>query len=137
LIYSQLSAQTDSIGLSCPLANAVEAPIEKKSYDLGISQPKLILTSTSDTIAKACSAGIVTNVMKDEDGRWELMFQDNNHLFWYSGLKKVAVVKGQKIQKGEAVGLLKPGAKLELMLYDFETPLDPKLYLPCTAVSRQ
>src|SRR5258705_9745147 len=122
-----LAAQKkDSLKLSCPLNEAVEPPAEKQPYSLGVPQPKLILMSLSDTTVKACINGTVTTVMRDEDGKWEVMFNNKDYYFWYSGLSKTKVIKGQKLQNGEAVGIIKPGDKLELMLYDFETPIDPK-----------
>ncbi|MBC7948235.1 MAG: hypothetical protein H7Y42_10180 [Chitinophagaceae bacterium] len=117
--------------LSCPLNQAVEPPAEKQPYSLGVAQPKIILTSATDTLAKAVISGTVTNVMRDEDGKWELMFHNNDKYFWYSGLSKVIVSKGQKLKNGDPVGVLKAGDKLELMLYDFETPVDPRKFLRC------
>jgi hypothetical protein len=48
-----------------------------------------------------------------------------------SGLSKPVVKKNQKIKMGEPIGYLHPGEKIELLLYDFETPLDPKKYMKC------
>lgn len=98
---------------------------------MGAEQPKLFLVSATDTTVKACINGTVTNVMRDEAGNFEVMFHNKDHYFWYSGLTKAIVRKGQKIQAGEAIGALKTGAKLELMLYDFETPVDPSKYVNC------
>ncbi|HEY6506249.1 MAG TPA: hypothetical protein VIZ28_19870 [Chitinophagaceae bacterium] len=121
----------DSLKLLCPLNEAVEAPVEKKATSLGAETPKIILTSQTDTTVKACMSGTVTNVMRNGDGRWEVMFNNEDYYFYYSGIVKVKVVKGQKLLGGDAVGIIKPGDKLELMIYDFETPLDPKELLNC------
>jgi hypothetical protein len=121
----------DSLKLSCPLGNATEPPAEKKSFELGIEQPKMFLTSSTDTTVKACINGTVTNVMRDEEGKYEVMFHNKDHYFWYSGLTRAVVRKGQKVQNGEAIGMLKTGDKLEVMLYDFETPMDPKKFMNC------
>jgi len=124
--------QKDSLPkLICPLNQAIEPPAEKQAYDLGVSQPKIILTSATDTTVKACISGTVTNVMRDEEGKWEVMFNNKDYYFYYSGITKVKVVKGQKLQGGDGIGIIKPGDKIELMVYDFETPLDPKRYLSC------
>ena len=128
---SSIAQKTDSLKLLCPLNNAVEPPAEKKSFDMGAEQPKLFLTSATDTTVKACISGTVTNIMRDEEGKYEVMFHNKDHYFWYSGLTKATVRKGQKLQAGEAIGLLTPGHKMELMLYDFETPVDPKKFLNC------
>ncbi|MEI9808164.1 MAG: M23 family metallopeptidase [Bacteroidota bacterium] len=132
LPFGVLAQKKDSLKLlSCPLNEAVEPPAEKPAYSLGVEQPKIILTSASDTTVKACINGTVTNVMRDEDGKWEVMFNNKDYYFYYSGITKVKVAKGQKLQGGEAIGIIKPGDKIELMIYDFETPLDPKKYLNC------
>ena len=127
----------DSLKLTCPLNEAVEPPAEKQAYSLGIEQPKIILMSATDTIVKACLSGTVTTIMRDDDGKWEILFNNKDYYFDYSGIGKVKVVKGQKLQAGDAIGIIKPGDKIELMVYDFETPLDPKKYLNCGKLSGQ
>jgi len=41
------------------------------------------------------------------------------------------VRKDQKVKAGDPIGHLLPGQKIELLLYDFETPVDPKKYMTC------
>jgi hypothetical protein len=117
--------------MQCPLNNAQEPAPEKKPYSLGTDQPKLIITSATDTIAKACTAGTVTTILRDEDGRWEVMVNNKDYYFDYAGLSVLKVVKGQRLRPGDAVGVVKRSDKLEVMIYDFETPLDPRSLLNC------
>jgi len=131
LPLSLLAQKKDSLKLTCPLNEAVVPPAEKQAYSLGAEQPKIILMSATDTTVKACMSGTVTTIMRDEDGKWEIMFNNKDYYFDCSGITKVKVVKGQKLQAGDAIGIIKPGDKIELMVYDFETPLDPKRYLNC------
>ena len=127
-----LAAQKkDSLRLICPLNEAVVPPPEKLPYSLGVEEVKIVLTSATDTTVKACSAGTVTNVMRDDDGTWMVMFNSKDYYFLYSGITKTSARKGQRVQAGDAIGYLKPGARLEFQLYDFETPLDPKKYVSC------
>ncbi len=127
-----LTAQKkDTLNLLCPLNEAVEPAAEKQPYSLGVEELKIVLKSPSDTIVKACINGTVTNVMRDEDNTWMVMFNHNDYYFLYSGISKTSVRKGQKVQSGEAIGYLKPGEKIEFQVYDFETALDPKKYLDC------
>jgi hypothetical protein len=121
----------DSLKLSCPLNEAIEPPAEKEPYSIGITEVKILLKSLTDTMVKACTSGTVTNILKDDDGTWILMFNHNDYYFVYSGITRLSVRKGQRLQDGDAIGYLKPGEKLEFQLYDFETPLDPKKYLNC------
>ena len=123
--------KNDSLKLVCPLNDAVESRAEKKSYSLGAEEVMIVLTSTSDTIVKACTKGTVTNVMPNGDGTWMVMFNSPEYLFVYSGITKTSAGKGQRLQSGETIGFLKPGAKLEFRLSDSESPLDPKKYLSC------
>lgn len=137
LSLSLLAQKSDTLKLSCPLNEAIETPVEKQPYSLGEEELKIVLRSLSDTTVKACTSGTITNVMRDEDGTWIVIFNNKDYYFWYSGLSKTAVKKGQKIQNGDAIGYLKPGEKIELQAYDFETPIDPKKYLDCRKVSGQ
>src|SRR5258706_6870 len=121
----------DSLKISCPLNAAVEPPAEKQPYSLGVQELKIVLKSPTDTLVKACAAGTITNVMRDDDGTWMVMFNSKDYYFLYSGITKVSVRKGDRVQQGERIGYLKPGEKIEFQLYDFETPLDPKKYLDC------
>jgi Peptidase family M23 len=128
---SMLAQKKDSLKLSCPLNEAVEPPKEKLPYSLGVEELKIVLKSPTDTTVKACAAGTITNVMRDDDGTWIIMFNNKDYYFLYSGITKTSARKGQKVQNGDALGYLKPGEKIELQVYDFETPLDPKKYLNC------
>jgi Peptidase family M23 len=131
LSLSLAAQKRDTLKLSCPLNEAVEPPPEKQPYSLGVEELKIVLASPSDTTVKACISGTVTNVMRDDDGTWMVMFNHKDYYFLYSGISKTSVRKGQRVQNGDAIGMLKPGEKIEFQLYDFETPLDPKKYLSC------
>lgn len=127
----------DSVKLSCPLKEAVESVTEQKATSLGAETPKVVFTSLADTTVKACMKGTVTNIMRNGDGRWEIMFNNEAYYCYYSGIGRIKVVKGQKLEAGDAIGTIKPGDKIELMIYDFETPLDPKGLLDCWKGSGQ
>jgi Peptidase family M23 len=131
LSFSAMAQKKDSLKLSCPLNEAEEPAKEKQPYSLGVEEVKIVLKSPTDTTVKACAAGTITNVMRDDDGTWIVMFNNKDYYFLYSGITKTSLRKGQKVQNGDALGYLKPGEKIELQVYDFETPLDPKKYLNC------
>ncbi len=121
----------DSLKLICPLNEAVVPPAEKQPYSLGVEELKIVLKSPSDTTVKACMAGTITNVMRDDDGTFMVMFNNKDYYFLYSGITRTKLHKGDRVQNGGAMGYLKPGEKLEFQIYDFETALDPKNYLDC------
>ncbi len=131
LPFCMAAQKKDTLKLSCPLNEAVEPAPEKQPYSLGIEELKIVLKSPSDTTVKACINGTITNVMRDDDGTWMVMFRHDDYYFLYSGISKTSVRKGQKVQNGDAIGMLKPGEKIEFQVYDFETALDPKKYLDC------
>ncbi len=132
LLPAVLPAQKkDSLRLACLLDNAIVSPPEKRGTNTGPVQLKIVLSSATDTVIKACTDARVSNVERDEEGKWEVVFFQKDYWFWLSGVSKPVVKKNQKIKTGEAIGYLQPGEKIELLLYDFETPLDPKKYMNC------
>ena len=126
---SAVAAQKkDSLRLSCLLENASEH-YEKPSS--GTKELKIILSSLTDTLVKAPANVVVSTLQRDEDGTWSVVFYHKDYWFWLSGLSKPAVRKDQKLKTGEMIGILPAGKKIELLLYDFETPVDPKKYMNC------
>lgn len=127
-----LSAQTrDSLVLSCPLNEKLEASAGQKSYSIGAADLKAVWISRTDTIVKACTDGMVTVILHDEDGKWELMFTHGDLTFWYSGLSGLSVSKGQKIKNREAIGYTRKKEKITLQMMDAESSVDPKEFLDC------
>jgi hypothetical protein len=116
--------------LICPLQDAKEV-FEKQPISYG-KEFKIILSSASDTAVKAGIDGIVTNVQRDDDGKMLVVFNFRKYYYWYSGISKVKVVEQQKLKKGDLLGIIQPGDKITLRIFDFETPVDPKLYLDCS-----
>lgn len=127
-------AQEDSVWLQCPLNDATVVPPPKNviHYD----QPDLciVLVSMPDTIVKACYNGKVTNIEQTDDGKWDVVFYFRDYYFWYSGLSKPLVRRNDVLKTGQAVGTIAPGDKIEMLLYKFETQLDPTRYLGCTKI---
>ena len=127
-----LAQKKDTLRLACLLDHAVEAPQEKPTVNSGPIELKIVLSSPTDTVVKACTDARVSSVQKDDDGKWEVVFFQKDYWFWLSGLTKAYVTKNQKVKTGQALGYLEPGEKIELLLYDFETPMDPRKYMNCT-----
>jgi murein DD-endopeptidase MepM/ murein hydrolase activator NlpD len=127
-----LSAQNeDTLKLVCPLNESLKPPPEQKSTSIGAENLKAAWISRTDTTVKACISGIVTTILHDADGKWEVMFNHDGYSFWYSGISRTIVTKGQKIKNGEVIGYTKHGEEIDLQMYDTETSLDPKNYLEC------
>ena len=130
-----LAQKKDSLRLTCLLNNATEHE-EKAAINLGQKELKLILSSATDTLVKACTDAVISTVQRDEEGKWEIVFYRKDYWFWVNGVSKAMVRKDQRVKAGDAIGVIAPGEKIELLLYDFETPMDPKKYMQC-GVNRQ
>ena len=117
--------------LACFLTDAVQHAREKAAINVAQPEPKIILSSMTDSLVKACIDATISNVQKDEEGKWEIVFYHKDYWFWLSGITKPSVRKDEKVKTGDAIGILQSGQKLELLLYDFETPIDPKKYMAC------
>lgn len=137
LIPYNLLAQNDSIRLVCPLNEAVLVPPPKNAIKFDPPDLCIVLASKPDTVVKSCTNARVTNVTQNEDdgGRWEVVifckYKDKEYYFWYTGLEKVVVRRNDALKEGQPIGFIKPGGKIELLMYDFETPVDPTKYLSC------
>lgn len=125
-----LAQKKDTLRLTCLLNNATEHQ-EKQAVKMGPKELKLILSSTTDTLVKACADAVISTIQRDEEGKWDIVFNQKDYWFWLTGVSKVTVKKDQRIKAGDTIGIIQPGEKIELLLYDFETPLDPKKYMNC------
>jgi hypothetical protein len=131
LPFYMLAQDGDTLKLSCALNESLKPPPEQHAYSIGAEDKKAIWVSKTDTIVKACSGGVITTLLHDADGKWEVMFSHEDYSFWYSGLTAIVIAKGQRIHTGEAIGAVKHGDQLEVQMFDQETSLDPKPYLDC------
>lgn len=137
---SYLFAQKDSIWLVCPLNEATVVPPPKNAIRYDPPDLCIVLVSKPDTTVKACVTGRITNVERNDEGTWDVVFfyKDRNtnkdYYFWYAGLKQVIVKRNDAVKAGQAVGYIVPGQKIEMLMYQFETQLDPLKYLNCKAV---
>lgn len=121
----------DTLRLSCFLTNAVLHAAESRNQLFNTDELKLVLSSTTDTVVKACIDAEVTTVQREADGTYEIVFTYRDYWFWLSGLQKATVRAKQKFRRGDPIGILSQGSKLELLLFDFETPVDPRPLMDC------
>ena len=127
-----MAQKTDTLKLACLLNDAIEPATEKQAVNLGPKELKIVLASSTDTLVKSCADVVISTIQRDaDDGTWEILFKHKNYWFWLSGLNKVVVRKDQKVKTGEVLGHLEIGKKIEMLLYDFETPIDPHKYMNC------
>jgi len=135
LLPVSLMAQNDNFRLICPLNEAVVVPPPKKAIKYTEPDLSIVLTSIPDTVVKAVYIGRITNVELDEDMKNGVVLysriNNNDYYFWYTGINRLAVHRNEAIKAGQPIGYISPGAKIELIMYQFETPVDATKYLDC------
>lgn len=126
----QLFAQKDTIRLKCPLTepHVIQQDTTKFHYD---KQDMKIVLISKDTLVRAVYSGRVSNVQRNGNGLWDVVFYFKDYYFWYSGLHRVYVRRNDSIKAGQPVGYLLPGSEMELMVYKFETQIDLSKLLEC------
>ncbi len=133
-----LSAQQDSIRLICPLDEAIVVPPPKNVLKMEDPDYCISLTSVPDTVVKAVASGRITNVEFDDETKNGVVIfarlNNKDYYFWYTGMNKLAVRKNELIKQGQPIGFISPGEKIEMTMYQFETPIDPTKYLNCKNV---
>lgn len=136
-----LMAQKDSIRLLCPLNEAVVVPPPKNVIHYDEPDLCVVLQSIPDTVVKSVGTGRVTNTeITDESKGGVVLFVKINgkdYYFWYTGMNKVLVKRNEVVKIGQPLGYVSPGERIELLMYEFETPVDPTKYLDCKGVLKK
>ena len=136
LLRIDLLAQNSDFRLSCPLTDAVLLPPPKNAIKYSEEDYCIVLVSnTPDTVVKAVFNGKITNTEFYEDTKNGVVFyskiNNKDYYFWYTGLNKLIVKRHDNVKAGQALGYISPGDKIELLMFQFETPVDPIKYLDC------
>jgi murein DD-endopeptidase MepM/ murein hydrolase activator NlpD len=132
LVSGIINAQRDSMALVCPLANGGPRIIRASDKDYqNSSEYGVMFISKTDTVASAVHNAAVTNIVRTDDGRYDIVLQFKSYYFWYSGVVAPRVKKGMKIKAGDKIGTYNPGELLELLMYYQEEPVNPRKYLNC------
>src|SRR5688572_10706366 len=133
-----LLSQSDSIRLACPLDEAVVVPPPKNAIHYDPPDLCVVLMSKPDTIVKAVVNARVTNVEIDEEGKYGVVLfaklRGKDYYFWYTGLQRAVVSRNSIVKVGQALGHVPSGNKIEMLMFQFETPLDPSKYRDCKLV---
>lgn len=143
LLYTtdSLFAQKDSIKLVCPLNEAVVVPPPKNVIHYDEDELCVVLQSIPDTVVKSVGLGRVTNTeFTDESKNGVVLFVKINgkdYYIWYTGLTKLLVKRNDVVKAGQPLGYVSSGEKIELIMYEFETPVDPIKFLDCKGVLKR
>ena len=137
-VPATMVAQADTIRLACPLDDAIVVPPPKEAIHYDPPDLCVVLMSKPDTTVKAVINARVTNVEVDEEGNYGVVLfarlRGKDYYFWYTGLKRAVVSRNSMVKVGQALGYIPSGHKIEMLMFQFETPLDPSKYLDCKAV---
>lgn len=125
-----LFAQKDSVRLACPFEHG-SGREPKEAYTWQPKDEKIIMISQVDTIVRSCINGTVSNVSATEDGRYEIVIYYSNLYFWYYGVTKPSVKKGENVAARQAIGTYTFGTELEFRMFREEEQLDPRNMLEC------
>ncbi len=125
-----LFAQKDSVRLACPFEHG-SGREPKEPFTWEPKDEKVIMISQVDIVVRSCVNGTVSNVNTTEDGRYEIVIYYKNLYFWYVGVAKPLVKKGDNVAAREAIGTYKPGSELEFRMFRDEQQLDPRNLLEC------
>jgi len=125
-----LFAQKDSVRLACPFEHG-SGREPKEAFTWQPKDEKVIMISKVDTIVRSCINGTVSNVNATEDGKYEIVIFYSNLYFWYYGVAKPWVKKGDRVAARQAIGSYTFGTELEFRMFRNEDQLDPRNLLEC------
>jgi Peptidase family M23 len=134
----QIFAQKDSIRLICPLNEAVVVPPPKNAIKYDQEDLCIVLQSIPDSVVKSAGTGRVTNTEFTEESKngvvLYLKLKGKDYYIWYTGLDKLLVRRNDVVKTGQPLGYVSNGGKIELIMYEFETPVDPIRFFDCKGV---
>jgi hypothetical protein len=140
LLPAVLLAQNDHFRLICPLNEAIFVTPQKNAIKYDAPDLCIVLVSSPDTVVKAVYKGRITNIEFDEEMKRGVVLyskiNNTDYYFWYTGINKLLVHKNETVKAGQTLGFISPGGKIELMMYQFETPVDAAKYLDCGKLER-
>jgi len=140
LLPLSLLAQNDNFRLFCPMNEATLVPPPKNAVKYDEQDFCLVLVSITDTVVKAVYNGKITNVEFDEETRNGVVMysriNNKDYYFWYTGINKLLVHRNENVIAGQPLGFILPGAKIELLMYQLETPVDATIYLDCMGLTK-
>lgn len=127
---NSLFAQKDSMVLKCPFEHG-SGREPKEAFTWSPPDRKIIMISHVDTLIRSAVSGTVTNVDFTEDSNYEIVINMNDLYFWYYGIDKPFVKRGQTVKAGDMIGRYKFGTELEFRMFKNEDMLDPRNLLEC------
>lgn len=141
LLSFTLVAQKDIIRLFCPLNEATVVPPPKNVIRYDQADLCVVLQSIPDTVVKSVGTGRITNTEFTDESKFGVVLfvklNGKDYYFWYTGLDRLLVRRNDVVKIGQPLGYTGSGGRIELIMYEFETPVDPIKYLDCKGVLKQ
>lgn len=126
-----LFAQKEELGtLKCPFEHG-SGKEPREAFTWEPRDEKVIMISKVDTVVRSCINGTISNVETTEDNNYQVVLYFKNYYFWYYGIDKPLVKRGQQVTAGQAIGTYKSGTELEFRMYKDEDQKDPRKLLEC------
>jgi len=129
-VTNSVFSQTDSLRLVCPFENGTGRE-PKEAFTWDPPEKKIIMITKKDTVMRSCIDAKVSNVNPTEDGRYEVVIYYKDFYFWYYGITKPYVKRGDVLKAGQALGFYQPGTEIEFRMFKKEEPMDPRRMLDC------
>lgn len=141
VLAQNVMGQRDSVRLVCPLNEAVVVPPPKNQIHYDQEDLCIVLKSVPDSVVKAAGTGRITNIEYNDDTKngvvMYIKLRGKDYYIWYTGLDKLLVRRNETVKPGQPLGIVNPGGKVELLLYEFETPVDPIKFFDCPGVLKR
>ncbi len=121
---------SEKIVLICPFEHG-SGREPKEAFTWDPPDKKVIMISKVDSVIRSATSGVVTNMDPIEDNQYEIVVNFQDYYFWYYGVTKPFVARGDVVKAGQSIGFYTLGRELEFRMFKFEDPIDPRIYLEC------
>ena len=126
----------EKLVLTCPFEHG-SGREPKEAFTWDSPDLKVILISKVDSVVRSCIKATVVKVEPAEEGYHEVVINVNDFYFWYYGLFKPIVTRGQTVNAGQSIGIYKLGTELEFRMFKFEDMQDPRELLECKVLKAE
>ncbi|MFI5133500.1 MAG: hypothetical protein ACHQEB_04145, partial [Chitinophagales bacterium] len=116
--------------LACPFEHG-SGREPKEAFTWNPPDQKVIMISRVDSIVRSCIKATVVKVDAAEDNHYEIVINVNDLYFWYFGIMKPLVTRGQTVNPGQTIANYTFGTELEFRMFKNEDMLDPRDLLEC------
>lgn len=128
---AQISKSTNAkMVLVCPFEHG-SGREPKEAFTWDPPDQKVIMISRVDSIVRSCIDGTVVKAEPSEDNTYEIVINVKELFFWYHGVIKPVVKRGQTVTAGQTLGIYTFGTELEFRMYNDEDMKDPRDLLEC------